>query len=99
MLSLQILWSEKCDGALAKVASSGSAPDMSPVQGVLDSVQNMLNVLADSVLHEQPPVRRKKLEHLVRDGAEHLIIAINRNLLFTTNICENPTPTVIRWRL
>ena len=67
MLSLQILWSEKCDGALAKVASSGSAADMSPVQGVLDSVQNMLNVLADSVLHEQPPVRRKKLEHLVRN--------------------------------
>lgn len=65
MLSLQILWSEKCDGALAKVAASAGASDFTPVQGVLDSVQNMLNVLAESVLHEQPPVRRKKIEHLV----------------------------------
>lgn len=65
VLSLEILWSEKCDAALAKVAASPGANDFSPLQAVLDSVQNMLNVLADSVLHEQPPVRRKKLEHLV----------------------------------
>ena len=66
VLSLQILWSEKCDAALAKVAASPGASDFSSVQNVLDSVQNMLNVLADSVLHEQPPVRRRKIEHLVR---------------------------------
>ena len=84
MLSLQILWSEKCDGALAKVASSGSAADMSPVQGVLDSVQNMLNVLADSVLHEQPPVRRKKLEHLVRN----LVFTVDTSLLLQSFLCQ-----------
>ena len=84
MLSLQILWSEKCDGALAKVASSGSAAALSPVQGVLDSVQNMLNVLADSVLHEQPPVRRKKLEHLVRN----LVFTVSTSLLLKSLLCQ-----------
>ena len=39
--------------------------DNSPLQGVLDVVLATLNVLADSVLHEQPPLRRRKLEHLV----------------------------------
>jgi len=39
--------------------------DMSPITGVLQILEATLNVLADSVLHEQPPVRRKKLEHLV----------------------------------
>ena len=39
--------------------------DMSPISGVLEILEATLNVLADSVLHEQPPVRRKKLEHLV----------------------------------
>lgn len=40
-----------------------------PVEGVLKVVQSTLNVLADSVLQEQPPVRRKKLEHLVSEEA------------------------------
>jgi len=39
--------------------------DMSPISEVLQILEATLNVLADSVLHEQPPVRRKKLEHLV----------------------------------
>jgi len=39
--------------------------DMAPLSGVLQILEATLNVLADSVLHEQPPVRRKKLEHLV----------------------------------
>ena len=38
---------------------------MTPVQDVLSIVEATLNVLADSVLQEQPPIRRKKLEHLV----------------------------------
>jgi len=39
--------------------------DISAISGVLQILEATLNVLADSVLHEQPPVRRKKLEHLV----------------------------------
>ena len=38
---------------------------MTPLQDVLSIVEATLNVLADSVLQEQPPIRRKKLEHLV----------------------------------
>ena len=34
---------------------------------VLEEVKATLNVLADSVLHEQPAVRRKKLEHLITE--------------------------------
>lgn len=38
---------------------------LAPLEKVLAQVENTLNVLADSVLQEQPPLRRKKLEHLV----------------------------------
>ena len=51
---------------------------------VLNQVEDTLNVLADSVLHEQPAVRRKKLEHLItelvhqRDTTRFLIKVILR---------------------
>ena len=32
---------------------------------VLAKVEDMLKLLADLVLQEQPPLRRKKLEHLI----------------------------------
>jgi len=57
-------WSESIDKALQTVEQHGDG-DISPVSGVLQILEARLNVLADSVLHEQPPVRRKKLEHLV----------------------------------
>ena len=41
---------------------------------VLKIVDNMLTVLEDSVLEEEPPVRRRKLENLVR--IQHLILII-----------------------
>lgn len=64
VLAAQISWSESCESALQAVASNPS--DMGPVEKVLKVVEATLNVLADSVLQEQPPVRRRKLEHLVR---------------------------------
>jgi len=57
-------WSENMDKSLQSVEQRGDG-DMSPISGVLQILEATLNVLADSVLHEQPPVRRKKLEHLV----------------------------------
>ena len=45
--------------------SSSSSTDMTPLQDALAIVEATLNVLADSVLQEQPAIRRKKLEHLV----------------------------------
>ena len=64
VLASQISWSEGVDAALHAIANTGKN-DMTPLNNVLDTVQSTLNVLADSVLLEQPPVRRKKLEHLV----------------------------------
>ena len=65
VLAAQISWSEDVDRALQAIESSGKGSS-EPLSKVLQVVESTLNVLADSVLHEQPPVRRRKLEHLVR---------------------------------
>lgn len=62
VLSAQIAWSENVENALSNVGGGG---DVGPLQSVLSNVEVTLNVLADSVLMEQPPLRRRKLEHLV----------------------------------
>jgi dynein heavy chain 1 len=64
VLAAQIVWSEGVERALATVEQSGGS-NLAPINDALLLVEGTLNVLADSVLHEQPPVRRKKLEHLV----------------------------------
>ena len=64
VLSAQVVWSESCETALQQIEKSGSE-DTGPMENVLKIVEATLNVLADSVLQEQPQVRRKKLEHLV----------------------------------
>ncbi|XP_001636057.2 cytoplasmic dynein 1 heavy chain 1 isoform X2 [Nematostella vectensis] len=63
VLAAQISWSESCENALQQIANNPK--DMSPLEKVLKVVEATLNVLADSVLQEQPPVRRRKLEHLI----------------------------------
>lgn len=63
VLAAQILWSEDVENALLKM--NGVADNIAPLERVLSTVQKTLNVLADSVLQEQPALRRKKLEHLV----------------------------------
>lgn len=71
-LAAQILWSENVELAL-------NSTDPGAMSEVLDSVEQTLNVLADSVLQEQPALRRKKLEHLItefvhkRDVTRYLI--------------------------
>uniref|UniRef100_T1JGT9 Dynein heavy chain, cytoplasmic n=1 Tax=Strigamia maritima TaxID=126957 RepID=T1JGT9_STRMM len=66
VLAAQISWSEDIDNALTTIAAD---PDCKtkPMQVVLQQVEATLNVLADSVLQEQPAVRRRKLEHLVNN--------------------------------
>ena len=64
VLAAQIAWSESVDLALQTIDKAGNQ-DFEPLKKVLQIVEATLNVLADSVLHEQPPVRRRKLEHLV----------------------------------
>ena len=41
--------------------------DLSPLEQVSGNVEKILNVLADSVLLEQPQLRRKKLEHMITE--------------------------------
>ena len=65
VLASQISWSEGVDGALQAISAKGDGKDLGPLNDVLVSVESTLNILADCVLREQPPVRRKKLEHLV----------------------------------
>ena len=50
LLASQITWSEACDGALAKLAEG--AP-INVMEEVLGAVEETLNILADSVLHDQ----------------------------------------------
>ncbi|KAJ8394229.1 hypothetical protein AAFF_G00048120 [Aldrovandia affinis] len=64
VLSAQIAWSESVESALTTVAGGG---DLSPMQAVQSNVEATLNVLADTVLMEQPPLRRRKLEHLITE--------------------------------
>ncbi|XP_077125303.1 cytoplasmic dynein 1 heavy chain 1 isoform X2 [Ranitomeya variabilis] len=65
VLSAQIAWSENVESALTSMSNGGG--DSSPMQIVQANVEATLNVLADSVLMEQPPLRRRKLEHLITE--------------------------------
>lgn len=65
VLAAQVIWSEAVDAALTSMDGKPSTEGESPLQKCLRSVEGMLTVLADSVLYEQPPVRRRKLEHLI----------------------------------
>ncbi|XP_075700360.1 cytoplasmic dynein 1 heavy chain 1 [Rhinoderma darwinii] len=65
VLSAQIAWSENVESALNSMSNCGG--DSSPMEAVLVNVKATLNVLADSVLMEQPPLRRRKLEHLITE--------------------------------
>lgn len=52
-------WSEDVEAALS------SSNINENLKAVLGRTEDMLKLLADLVLQDQPPLRRKKLEHLV----------------------------------
>ena len=64
MLASQIAWLTAVETALVNISDKS---DFGPVADVLKIVEATLTVLAESVLQEQPPVSRKKLEYLVSD--------------------------------
>ena len=57
VVSSQINWTTQVEAAIQK----------NDLDGCLSFIDEQLNILADSVLQEQPPIRRKKLEHLIME--------------------------------
>ncbi|XP_063237430.1 dynein heavy chain, cytoplasmic isoform X2 [Bacillus rossius redtenbacheri] len=66
VLAAQVLWSEDVEAALHQASGAGDQRT-GPLERVLQQVETTLNILADSVLQEQPPLRRRKLEHLINE--------------------------------
>ena len=60
VLAAQVLWSEQVEDVLAK---GGEVQD--GLHKVLKIIENMVTTLANSVLQEQPALRRKKIENLI----------------------------------
>ncbi|KAG0726862.1 Dynein heavy chain, cytoplasmic [Chionoecetes opilio] len=82
VLAAQISWSEEVEAGLV-AASNGQC---APLQQTLAQVEATLTVLADSVLQEQPLLRRKKLEHLISEFVHKR--TVTRNLI--KNKITNP---------
>ncbi|VDN10890.1 unnamed protein product [Dibothriocephalus latus] len=87
VLASQICWSEAVESALTSMNGKPAASkDKSPIAACLKSVETMLTVLADTVLYEQPPVRRRKLEHLI---IEHVHQRDVLRSLMDAGVCSN----------
>ncbi|VDL93852.1 unnamed protein product, partial [Schistocephalus solidus] len=87
VLASQICWSEAVESALTSMNGQAAASkNNSPIAVCLKSVETMLTVLADTVLYEQPPVRRRKLEHLI---IEHVHQRDVLRSLLDTGVCSN----------
>jgi dynein heavy chain 1 len=68
VLSAQISWSESVEAGLKQLEATpalADSADTHPLQLLLRSVEQTLKLLADSVLHDQAAIRRRKLEHLI----------------------------------
>ena len=77
VLVAQILWSNGVESALQSLQSQPNQTEaLEQVQRVVEAT---LNVLADSVLQDQPPIRRKKLENLVCLRLS-LILLLHKNM-------------------
>ncbi|XP_057661058.1 dynein heavy chain, cytoplasmic isoform X2 [Diorhabda carinulata] len=83
VLAAQILWSEDVEAALLKL---NGEPQKGPLEKVLQQVEGTLNVLADSVLQEQPQLRRKKLEHLINEFVHKRTVT---RRLIANGVCSN----------
>jgi dynein heavy chain 1 len=82
VLSAQISWSESVESALKQLETNPSLADSvntNPLESVLNHVENTLKLLADSVLQDQQPIRRRKLEHLIIEHVHQRDVI--RNLL------------------
>ena len=62
VLSAQVLWSEQVEEVLSRTGNT-----VEGMNKVLSNVENRLKILANCVLQEQPPLRRKKIENLISE--------------------------------
>ncbi|XP_044265029.1 dynein heavy chain, cytoplasmic isoform X6 [Tribolium madens] len=83
VLAAQILWSEDVEAALVKM---NGEPQKGVLEKVLQQVEKTLTVLADSVLQEQPLLRRKKLEHLINEFVHKRTVT---RRLIANGVCGN----------
>ena len=92
VLAAQIMWSEDVEAAL-QAASSATSPaaQLQPLERVLAQVETTLTVLADSVLQEQPALRRRKLEHLINEFVHKRTVT---RQLIESRICN---PKAFEW--
>lgn len=68
LVAAQVLWSQATEDAIKKMGGDGSGSkfQLPVIQKIEESIEAILNILADSVLDDHPPIVRKKLENLVR---------------------------------
>ena len=85
ILAAQISWSEYVENTLSQIQSQ-NLKNCQLLETVLQSVELTLNVLADSVLQEQPPLRRKKLEHLITEFVHKRDVT---RALIKNNVCSS----------
>ncbi|XP_004348847.1 dynein heavy chain [Capsaspora owczarzaki ATCC 30864] len=68
VLGAQVAWSQSVETNLTEAAKAGtSAAAAAGLRQVVSNVETTLAALADTVLGEQPPIRRRKLEHLITE--------------------------------
>ena len=81
VLSAQVLWSEQVEDVLSKGGDTKAG-----LKGVLDNIEAMLGILANCVLQEQPPLRRKKIENLISEYVHKRSVL---RLLIKNNVDNN----------
>lgn len=67
VLAAQIIWTQSVDKALVALEDSADKSDQSALKGSLGLVERNLNILADAVLLDLSPIKRRKCEHMVTE--------------------------------
>ncbi|SAL98745.1 hypothetical protein [Absidia glauca] len=67
VLAAQIIWTQSVDKALVALDESADKTDQSTLKGSLGLVERNLNILADAVLLDLSPIKRRKCEHMVTE--------------------------------
>eukprot|EP00731_Ephydatia_muelleri_P024350 Em0016g621a len=91
VLASQIAWSGQVEAALVTLGNIPSPQDFSPLEKVVKTVETTLNVLADSVLQDQPAIRRKKLESLITE------LVHQRDMTRRLVTCRVSNPKSFEW--